>query len=65
MLGRTIRRKINVFVRCGKSWLGRVSLPLAWIMAKKGLKVIGFDINEEIINAVNNKTMSFRKKGVW
>ncbi len=43
--------------------IGRVGLPLAISFASKGLKVIGVDIDEEVINKVNKKEFPFREEG--
>jgi UDP-N-acetyl-D-mannosaminuronic acid dehydrogenase len=43
--------------------IGRVGLPLALSLCKKGLKVLGLDINKTIINKVNNKEMPFIEPG--
>lgn len=43
--------------------IGRVGLPLGLSLAKTGFKVIGIDINEEVIEKVNNKIMPFDEAG--
>ncbi len=43
--------------------LGRVGLPLALMFANQGLKVIGFDINMDLINQIQNKIMPFNEPG--
>lgn len=43
--------------------IGRVGLPLALSLCSKGVKVLGFDINEEIIDKVNHKIMPFKEEG--
>jgi UDP-N-acetyl-D-mannosaminuronic acid dehydrogenase len=42
---------------------GRVGLPLALSFCKKGLKVLGFEINKTVINNINNKEMPFFEPG--
>ena len=43
--------------------LGRVGLPLSLSMASKGIKVIGVDINQSLIDDVNHKIFPFREEG--
>ncbi len=42
---------------------GHVGLPLGLVLADKGLKVVGIDINHESINKVKNKIMPFHEAG--
>lgn len=41
---------------------GRVGLPLALSLSQKKLGVIGFDINKDRVDQINNKIMPFREK---
>jgi UDP-N-acetyl-D-mannosaminuronic acid dehydrogenase len=43
--------------------IGRVGLPLSLSLAESGFKVIGIDINEEIIQLVKNRKMPFEETG--
>jgi len=43
--------------------IGRVGLPLGLSLAKEGFKVIGVDINKEVIDKVNRKIMPFEEAG--
>jgi UDP-N-acetyl-D-mannosaminuronic acid dehydrogenase len=43
--------------------IGRVGLPLALSLCSKGLKVLGLDINNDIIDKVNHKIMPFKEEG--
>ncbi len=43
--------------------IGRVGLPLALSLSSKGLKVVGLDINEHLINLINKRTMPFEEPG--
>ncbi len=43
--------------------IGRVGLPLGLSLTKNGVKTIGFDINEQVIELVNNKKMPFKETG--
>lgn len=43
--------------------IGRVGLPLGLSLARKGFKVIGIDINKEVVDKVNNKIMPFEETG--
>lgn len=47
---KVIKKKINV----GIIGLGYVGLPLALTISEKGIKVIGFDINKNYVNSINN-----------
>ena len=44
--------------RVGIVGLGYVGLPLAVEFLKAGFKVVGFDVNQDKINAIENKTLS-------
>lgn len=44
--------------------LGYIGLPTALSMAAGGVKVIGTDLKEEIIESLNNKRMTFSEKGM-
>jgi len=44
--------------------LGYIGLPLAALLAKKGFKVVGFDINKKRIEDINNKKCPFNEKGL-
>jgi UDP-N-acetyl-D-mannosaminuronic acid dehydrogenase len=37
---------------------GHVGLPLALLLARNGVKVIGVDINRELVNAINNRSLN-------
>lgn len=39
--------------------LGRVGLPLAIVLARSGLKVLGVDVNDKRVRAINNGEMPF------
>jgi UDP-N-acetyl-D-mannosaminuronic acid dehydrogenase len=43
--------------------IGRVGLPLALSLAESGFKVIGIDMNEQIIQSIKNKKMPFEETG--
>ena len=43
--------------------IGRVGLPLALSFLSKGLKVVGIDVDKELISNVNNKIFPFQEKG--
>ncbi|MTI59282.1 MAG: nucleotide sugar dehydrogenase [Firmicutes bacterium] len=43
--------------------IGRVGLPLALSLSKKGLEVKGFDIDKDIVDSVQKKIMPFKEKG--
>jgi len=43
--------------------LGRVGLPLALSLSELGFKVIGIDINEQIIQSIKNRKMPFAETG--
>ena len=43
--------------------IGRVGLPLSISMASKGIKVVGLDINKDVIESVNNKIFPFKEEG--
>lgn len=44
--------------------LGYIGLPTALMFASKGIKVIGTDYNEELINKLNNGKITFEEKGL-
>ena len=48
LLEKTKSGRINVCVL----GLGRVGLPFAAVLAKKGIKVFGIDINEKVIESI-------------
>ncbi|HYF52555.1 MAG TPA: nucleotide sugar dehydrogenase [Planctomycetota bacterium] len=37
---------------------GHVGLPLALLLAQNGVKVVGVDINRELVNAINNRALN-------
>jgi UDP-N-acetyl-D-mannosaminuronic acid dehydrogenase len=37
---------------------GHVGLPLALLLAQNGIKVVGVDINRELVNAINNRSLN-------
>lgn len=37
---------------------GHVGLPLALLLAQNGVKVVGVDINRELVNAINNRSLN-------
>jgi UDP-N-acetyl-D-mannosaminuronic acid dehydrogenase len=39
--------------------LGRVGLPLAIVLARAGLRVVGVDVDEQRVSAINNEVMPF------
>ncbi|HQL35240.1 MAG TPA: nucleotide sugar dehydrogenase [Bacillota bacterium] len=43
--------------------IGRVGLPLGLSLAKEGFKVIGIDINKDVVDKVNRKIMPFEEAG--
>lgn len=43
--------------------VGRVGLPLGLSLSSKGLKVLGIDIDKDIIEKVNRKVMPFKEEG--
>ena len=47
---KVIKKKFTV----GIIGLGYVGLPLALTISEKGIKVIGFDINKNYVNSINN-----------
>jgi UDP-N-acetyl-D-mannosaminuronic acid dehydrogenase len=55
LLEKTKSGRINVCVL----GLGRVGLPFAAVLAKKGIKVFGIDINEKVIESIRNKKSPF------
>lgn len=44
--------------------LGYIGLPTALMFAKSGLKVIGTDYSEEIVNTLNRKELPFQEDGL-
>jgi UDP-N-acetyl-D-mannosaminuronic acid dehydrogenase len=48
-------RKINQVNVIGT---GHVGLPLALLLAQNGVKVVGVDINRELVNAINNRSLN-------
>lgn len=44
--------------------VGRVGLPLGVSFARKGINVIGFDINEELIKKINSKIAPFLEQNL-
>ena len=53
----------NNTYECAVIGIGRVGLPLSISMASKGIKVVGLDINESVIESVNNKIFPFKEEG--
>ena len=53
----------NKMFECAVIGIGRVGLPLSISMASKGIKVVGLDINESVIESVNNKIFPFKEAG--
>ncbi len=49
--------------KVGVIGIGRVGLPLALSLNKNGISTIGFDINQDIVDCVNQKIMPFREDG--
>jgi UDP-N-acetyl-D-mannosaminuronic acid dehydrogenase len=50
--------KVSVFA------LGRTGLPLSLVCADSGLKVVGIDINEELVKQIKNKELPFYEPGM-
>ena len=44
--------------------LGYIGLPTAVVAAKSGLKVVGFDINSDLIAAINNRSFEVAEHGL-
>ena len=44
--------------------LGYIGLPTAVVAAKSGLKVVGFDINSDLIEAINNQSFELTEPGL-
>lgn len=44
--------------------LGYIGLPTALMFAKSGIKVVGTDYNEEIVNSLSNRKLSFEEEGL-
>ena len=44
--------------------LGYIGLPTAVVAAKSGLKVVGFDINSDLIEAINNQSLELTEPGL-
>lgn len=44
--------------------LGYIGLPTALMFAKSGIKVVGTDVNEGLVNSLSNGTLSFEEKGL-
>lgn len=44
--------------------LGYIGLPTALMFAKSGIKVVGTDLNIEIINSLNNNQLTFEEEGL-
>lgn len=44
--------------------LGYIGLPTALFFAKAGYHVIGVDVNENIVNSLKNKQLTFEEKGM-
>ncbi len=48
---------------CAVIGVGRVGLPLALHILKKGFHVIGIDVDKNLIEKLNNKEMPFLEQG--
>lgn len=44
--------------------LGYIGLPTAAIVASKGIKVLGVDINEKVVSTINNGNIHFEEPGL-
>lgn len=62
---RVLRDRINAReCRVGIIGLGHIGLPLAAIIAERGFKVLGADLNPEIVEAVNSGRAAIHEKGL-
>lgn len=44
--------------------LGYIGLPTALMFAKSGQKVVGTDLNKDLVSSLNNKKLTFEEKGL-
>ena len=58
MTGPEFERDVVVVGGCG-----RVGLPLAVVLAKEGLRVAAYDLNEATVKLINDGTMPFAEPG--
>jgi len=57
---REMRREMNVSVFA----MGRTGLPLSLVCADSGFKVIGIDINEELVEQIKRGEVPFYEEGM-
>ena len=44
--------------------LGYIGLPTALMFAKNGVKIVGTDINEKLVNSLKEGKLTFEEKGL-